>query len=104
MVLPLLMYAVSFIIFWYKGNAKYIYGVEWTPFHWWLYTSLFTNYLCLYAWWKLVELGDVWKAGVLSGIVHICIEVSLNSYYYGFNPKGVVALALIALAGLIIYS
>ena len=104
MLTSILMFGVAYIVFWYKGNAKDIYGLQWSPFHWWLYTSLVTNYLCLIAWWKLVEISDVWRAGVICGIIHICVEVSLNSYHYGFNPKGVIALALIALAGFIVYS
>lgn len=104
MILALSMYLLALIVFWFKGNSKDLYGLNWSPFEWWLYTSLFTNYLCITAWWKLVEIGDVWKAGIAVGICDVLVQIALNSYFYGFNPKGVIALALIILAGIISYS
>lgn len=54
--------------------------------------------MSLYAWWKLVELGDVWKAGVTWGLISISVDLALNSYYLGFQWKGAVAMLLCALA------
>ena len=102
--LPVLGLLVSCVIFWSKGNAKIIYGLEWSPFRWWLTTSLITSYMTLHAWWKLVELGDVWKAGVIWGMCSITIDLALNTWYYGFNWKGILALCLVAIAALIVHS
>jgi hypothetical protein len=98
---PILMFGLANIIFWFKGNSKEIYGWDWTPFKWWLYTSLLTNYMTLTAWWKLIELGDVWKAGVIWGLCSLTIDLILNCYFFGFNIKGVIALILCAIAGVI---
>ena len=102
-VLPALGLAIANIIFWYKGNAKEIYGLDWTPLKWWLYTSLATNYITLYAWWKLIEIGDVWKAGVTWGIVSLSIDLTLNTLYFGFNVRGVIALGLCGLSAFIVH-
>ena len=103
-ILPTILLCLSNVVFWFKGNAKAIYGIEWTPFKWWLYTSLFTNYMTLYAWWRLIELGDVWKAGVSWGLCSLTIDLILNSYYFGFNWRGVLALCLCAIAALIVHN
>jgi type VI protein secretion system component VasK len=60
--LPVIFLCLADVVFWLKGNSKALYGFDWSPFKWWLYTSLLTNYMTLYAWWKLIELGDVWRA------------------------------------------
>ena len=103
-LLPALALGVANVIFWYKGNAKELYGVDWTPFKWWLFTSLFTNYLTLHAWWKLIEIGDVWKAGVTWGLISLTIDLILNTAYFGFHWRGIIALLLCALAGAIAHS
>ena len=103
-LLPALGLCFANVIFWYKGNAKEIYGFYWSPFKWWLYTSLFTNYITLYAWWRLIEVGDVWKAGVTWGLFSLTIDLILNTAYYGLNWRGIVALLLCALAALIAHS
>lgn len=103
-VIPVLLLALSNVIFWYKGNSKEIYGLDWSPFKWWLCTSLFTNYMTLYAWWKLIEIADVWRAGVTWGLVSLTIDLILNCTYYGFNWRGVLALCLCGIAALIVHS
>lgn len=102
-ILPALGLTLANIIFWYKGNAKEIYGLDWAPFKWWLYTSLITNYITLYAWWKLIEIGDVWKAGVTWGIVSLTVDLTLNTLYFGFNVRGVIALGLCGLSAFIVH-
>ena len=102
-LLPILMFAIANVVFWFKGNSKAIYGLEWSPLKWWLYTSLATNYLTLLAWWKLIELTNVWKAGVLWGLISLVVELVLNTIYFGFNAKGIVALALCAIAAAIVH-
>jgi hypothetical protein len=102
--LPILGLFVSSIIFWYKGNARQVYGLEWSPFTWWITTSLLTSYMSLYAWWKLVEIGDVWKAGVIWGLISVTVDLALNSYYFGFHWKGIVAILLCAIGAAIVHN
>ena len=102
-VLPVLLLSLSSVVFWYKGNAREVFGLEWGPFRWWLYSSLLTNYMTIYAWWRLIEIGDVWKAGVVWGLVSLVVDLSLNCYYFGFNWRGVLALSLCVIAGLIVH-
>lgn len=91
------------IIFWYKGNSKVVYGLDWEPFRWWLTTSLITNYLTLYSWWRMIEITDVWKAGAYWGGITILVDLTLNSIYFGFSIKGIVALLLVGIAGIIVH-
>lgn len=100
-VLPVSMIFVANCVFWFKGNSKELFDIDWSPFRWWLSTSLFTNYLTLIAWWKLIEIGDVWKAGVTWGFCSLTVDLILNCYFFGFNMKGVIALGLCAIAGVV---
>lgn len=100
-ILPIAMLTLANLVFWFKGNSKELFQLDWTPFQWWLFTSLFTNYLTLYAWWKLIKLGDVWKAGVTWGLVSLVTDLTLNTLFFGFNFRGVVALLLCGIAALI---
>lgn len=102
-ILPVIGLALANVIFWYKGNAKELYGLDWEPIKWWLYTSLITNYITLYAWWKLIEVGDVWKAGVTWGLTSLIVDLTLNTLHFGFNPRGVIALALCGVSALIVH-
>ena len=101
---PIVLIFIANIIFWYKGQAKAVFGLDWSPWQWWLYTSLATNYLSLYAWWRLIELSNVWTAGVTWGICSLTVELILNSYFISFSWKGAVALILCLIAGLIAHS
>ncbi len=102
-ILPFLALTFSSIIFWYKGNSKFVYDLDWSPFKWWLYTSLITNYLTLYAWWKLVEISNIWKAGVYWGLCNVIIDLVLNTIYFGFNIKGTLALLLCAISAFLVH-
>ena len=99
--LPILGLITASIIFWFKGNAKAQFGLDWSPFKWWLTTSLLTNYLTLHAWWKLIALSDVWKAGVIWGLVSLVVDLCLNTWFFGYNWRGGVALALCAIAAIV---
>ena len=103
-VIPVILLMLSNVIFWYKGNAKVVFGFDWSPFKWWLYTSLVTNYMTLYSWWKLIEISDVWKAGVIWGLTSLTVDITLNCYYFGYNWKGIAALCLCGIAALIVHS
>lgn len=102
MLISVLCLIVANIIFWIKGNAKIIWGVDWSPMKWWFLTSLFTNYLCLTSWWRIVEAHGVWRASVVWGAVAVCIELPLNITFYGFNWRGLIAVLLVGLAALIV--
>lgn len=103
-ILPALALSFANVIFWFKGNSKEIYGLQWNPFQWWIYTSLFTNYITLIAWWRLIEVGDVWKAGVTWGLCSLTVDLMLNTLYFGFNWRGISALSLCAVSALIAHS
>ena len=103
-VIPVILLCLANVVFWFKGNSKALYGFDWTPFKWWLYTSLLTNYMTLYAWWKLIEIGDVWRAGVTWGLCSLTVDLILNCYFFGFNWTGVVALCLCGAAALIVHT
>lgn len=102
MIWSILCLVCANIIFWLKGNAKPIWGLDWSPMKWWLYTSLLTNYLSLTAWWRIVEDYGIWRASVTWGVITILVELPLNSIFYGFNWRGLVAVLLVALAALIV--
>lgn len=103
-ILPFFLILVANIVFWFKGQAKDVFDIHWSPFQWWLYTSLFTNYMTLIAWWRLVELGDVWKASVTWSLCSLAVELVLNTIFISFSWKGVFALLLCGLAGVIAHS
>lgn len=89
-------------VYWFRSNAKAVFDLQWTPFQWWLYTSLLTNYASLTAWWYLRGSGfDIWKATLIWQLLFFIVEVSLNTYFFGFNVKIFFSLALIFLAMLI---
>jgi len=100
---PILGFTLAAIIFWYKANAKILYGLEWSPFKWWICTGLVTNYLTLLAWWKLIEHTNIWRAGVIWGLTGLIVDLSLNVCYFGINWRGVTALGLCALAAAIMH-
>jgi hypothetical protein len=102
MIIPVILLCVADIVFWFKGNARDLYALEWSPFKWWIYTSLFTNYLTLFAWWQLVERFDVWRAGVVCSICGLVVTLILNTYFYGINWRGTLALCLCVLSIVIV--
>ena len=103
-ILPVCGILLANVIFWYKGQSKALYGIDWSPLRWWATTSLVTNYLTLLSWWRLIEIGDVWRAGVTWGVCSLIVDVTLNCYYFGFHWKGIVALTLCAIGAFILHS
>lgn len=101
-----MLYSLSLIvlcafIYWFRSNAKAVFDLQWTPFQWWLYTSLITNYASLSAWWFLRESYDIWKATLIWQVILFTVEVSLNTYFFGFSFKMFISLSLIFIAILI---
>jgi len=70
-----------YTILWFKGNAKPIFNINVSPWQWWLYTSLITNYLGLIAWWQLVQNYNIWIATSITYALHTIIEISLSAYF-----------------------
>lgn len=94
---------ILYIILWYKGNAKILYGTPLAPWQWWLSTGLITNYLGLTAWWYLVSTYNVWGALAISYCLHTTIELSLSFYYYDLpSMQQAFGLLLIASGGFLI--
>ena len=77
------MLIILYIILWYKGNAKIMYGIDLKPWQWWLSTGLITNYLGLCSWWYLVSHYSIWAAMAVTYTLHAAIELTLNYCYYG---------------------
>lgn len=102
-IAPLLGIAVAHVVFWYKGNAKVLFDIEWSPTVWWLTTGLLTDCLTLTAWWRLVGLCDVWRAGVLWGVVSLTVDLTLNTLHFGFNARGAIALLLCGVSALLVH-
>jgi hypothetical protein len=100
-IAPIAGLTLASVVFWFKANAKMRFGLDWSPFTWWWTTSLLTNYLTLHAWWRLIALSDVWRAGVLWGLVGLIVDLVLNTYFFGVSWRGAIALALCALAAFI---
>lgn len=90
------------VIFFYRGNARELFGVEWEPWQWWLTTSIFTNYLTLYSWWAMKDSYGAWRACIISMIVHMATDIILYTLHYGFQTKYAFAMLLVALAGFIV--
>lgn len=95
---PLAALLTASIIFWIKGNARQVFGCEWGPFRWWISVGWLTSYLTLYAWWRLVALWGVWRAGVVWSAAGLLVDLVLNTYFFGFELRAAFSLVLIAIA------
>jgi len=76
---------LSGVLFWFKSNSKIVFNFNWTPWEWWLYTGLLSNYMSLYAWWTLMDKHTVWTATALWVLFTTTSEVVLNCIYFEFN-------------------
>lgn len=59
-----------------------LYGIEWSPFYWWLTTGLITNYLGLLSWWYFVKEYNIWGAIAIAYFLNTIIEFGLSFYYF----------------------
>ncbi len=103
MILPLLGLLTCNCLNWLKGHAKILWGLELSPFYYWLLIGLPTTYIGLWSWWALCEKleGNIWVASCYIYGISLLVTLTLNTLNYGFNPKAGVALSLIVLAGII---
>lgn len=76
------MSCALYALLWYKGNAKILFGINWSPFSWWLYTGLFSSYLGLLSWWYFVKEYNIWGAIAITYFLHSFIELALSFYYF----------------------
>lgn len=76
------MCCILYALLWYKGNAKILFGIEWTPFQWWLYTGLISSYLGLVSWWHFVNTYTIWGAIAITYFLHAAIELGLSLIYF----------------------
>jgi hypothetical protein len=108
--LALFLNALICVLAFYKSSAKDMsipILKDFTPWHWWLTFSLFTNTVGLQAWWKIsspIEDGGfgMLKAVVITSVIALVIDVILLSIHYKIEFKYIVALALVGVAGYII--
>lgn len=87
--------------YWFKGTAKDLFGLSWTPVEWWVYTGLISNYASLHIWWLLLEAQGIWKATLISSSMACFINIVCNSYFYKFEMKYCISMILCFLALLI---
>lgn len=101
--LYILCLCLLYAILWYKGNAKILFGLEWTPWQWWLTTGLLTNYLGLISWWFLVNNYKIWGAIAITYMMHTIIELGLSFYYFDLpNTKQLIGLSLLIIGGFLV--
>ena len=67
---------------WFKANSKPLFDLQLSPFGWWLYTGLITNYVGLTAWWFFVNNYKIWGAMAICYCIHTAVELGLNFYFY----------------------
>ncbi len=87
MFLYIICSILLYIILWFKGNAKPLYGIELKPWEWWLYTGLITNYLGLTSWWYYLDNLNIWGAIAITYFLHTVVELSLSFYF--FDPPSI---------------
>jgi hypothetical protein len=97
-ILAVLMICSSVCLHWVRANALVVWGLDWNPFQWWLYTGLVTTYLALYARYMLVNHMSVWQITLLFSITSLATELLLNTIFFGANPKMYVAISLVGMA------
>ena len=94
---------VLYILLYLKGNSKILFDFQWTPFQWWLYTGLFSNYIGLISWWYFVEKYNIWGALAITYCLHSIVELGLSFYF--FEPpttSQIFGLGLLLIGGFLI--
>ncbi len=102
-ITSLIFLAATISIGWLKGNIRGLTGLDWEPWKYWLVFSLPQTYFGLYGWWGLLKYnnGDVWKSMIMSSMTAFTVQITLNSIFWGTNPKAILGLFLIVLGGLV---
>ena len=76
--LSILLYILLFL----KYNSKILFDFQWSPFQWWLYTGLISNYIGLISWWHLVKNYNIWGALAITYCLHAIVELGLSFYFF----------------------
>ena len=93
-----LMCVLSFI----KSNGEETLGFRVNPFMWWILMGWITAYVGMTNWqFVKAELGPL-RALVFFTIFQVVFDVIVYSYYFGWQPKYVIAVILVAIAGAIV--
>lgn len=97
LLIPILLICGAISIGWLKGNLKLLAGIDWEPWKYWAVFSLPQTYLGLYGWWGLLSYtsNDTWRAMVISSSVAFSMQIGLNSYFWGVNPKATLGMLFI---------
>jgi hypothetical protein len=90
-------------ISWFKGNLRFLAGLEWEPWVYWLCFSLPQTYLSMYGYWKLMNWSNenAWKVMILTSSTAFLIQISLNTMFWGANYRAIFGLFLVILGGII---
>ena len=88
---------------WFKGNLRFIAGLYWEPWAYWLVFSLPQTYLGIYGYWGLMNYTNenAWKAMVLGTSTAFLVQISLNTVFWGANYRAIFGLFLVILGGII---
>jgi hypothetical protein len=89
------------VLFWFKSNSKIVFQFNWSPWEWWLYTGLLSNYMTLYSWWHLMDKHTVWHATAIWVLLTTTAEVILNCVYFEFTFFHLIGIALCVLGAYI---
>tara|TARA_B100001059_G_C17764247_1_gene544632 strand:+ start:223 stop:546 length:324 start_codon:yes stop_codon:yes gene_type:complete len=82
LALHIILLILLYTILWFKGNSKPLFDIQLSPFYWWLYTGLITNYLGLTSWWYLMDNYKIWGALAITYALHTVIELGLSFYFF----------------------
>ena len=94
---PLTLQALASLMVWYKANSKEVYGLDYSPFIWWLTIGWLVEYCYLNAWWTLTKEIQPWTAYLYLTVAGSVTHMTLMSLYYGFALKYIVGFAFILL-------
>jgi len=96
-----ILIVLSGVLFWFKSNSKIVFDLQWSPWQWWLYTGLLSNYMALYAWWGLMNKYNVWHATAVWVLLNTTAEVILNCIYFEFTWMQIVGIVICMLGTII---
>lgn len=88
---PLCLHIVGGVLVFCKANAKRVWGVDLSPFMWWLTVGFLVEYCYLTAWWQLSSTTSPWVAQVSLMGVGAFTSMILMSVFYGFEMKYIIA-------------
>ena len=86
-----------------KSNPKQTIGIDYiNPFYWWLLMGWLTAYVGMTNWVFVREQVGPIRALVFFTIFQVIFDVLAYGYKFGIQPKYIVAIVLVSIAGFII--